>query len=586
MLDDKLFRHYSHLVELGVQQDIAISLKDISEKLFTSLRHARTLLKSMQESGWLTWTPKAGRSQRSLLRLHYELQQLKADIAASLIVSGKYEKALMLVDGDHSVFGQLLQKTSGAIRREGLLHIQLTYRRLFSSLLPHKPQRNSERFLLRQIYSCLVHCDKDGLLTPLLAHHWEHDDQKTCWKFYLRPQLFFHNDQEINADAVVQLFNQLKVLPEYQKELNHLHSVSAVHPLCIEFCLTQPDWGFAGLLADIRYSIQPAGQVIQSLSSIVGSGAFYLQEQSKERVRLQAFNKFHASRALTDSVTIWQLPQKKADSFAKTLLQTGIAEQTKTSCSHYVSVNETQNTIPEGRRYTRIEDGCLLLLFNQQSDDTELTSLQRRYLCSLLTPGKLLKQLNTDENQLGAVTAYNLLPSWHKTYRKNVEKQTLPAELSIAVFDHFALLDCAKAISSVLQENGVQCQVNVYSFAELQQKASKKQLSEALILSSMNLDDNRPTSIFRWLLSNPVLEQVLLAEESDWLMQVLTGIRAAAPLTEYLFELEAVATSMIYENWIFPLFHHRQSLQFEEVLKGISITDWGWPAMQHVWSED
>lgn len=586
MLNDKLLRHYSHLVELGIRQDIAISLTEVSEKLFTSLRHARTLLKSMQELKWLSWTPKVGRNQRSLLYLYYELEQLKAELAASLIASGKYEKALTVVDGDHTLFGQLLQKTSGAVRREGQLHIQLTYRRLFSSLLPHKPQRNSERFLLRQIYSCLVHCDKDGRLSPQLAHHWEHNKEKTCWRFYLRPQLFFHNDQEIDADVIAKLFKQLKVLPEYGKELNHLQQVSVIHPLSIEFQLTQGDSGFAGLLADIRYSIQPAEQITRSLSTIVGSGAFLVQEQSKERIRLQAFNKFYGCRSLTDSVTIWQLPQEKPDSFANTLLQTGITEQTKTSCSYYIARDDMQHTTAKAQQYTRIEDGCLLLLFNQKCEETELNSIQRRYLSNLLTAETLLDHFDTDEKQLGAIIAHNLLPGWHKVYKQVVKEQTLPADLNIAVYDHFALLDCAKAISVVLKKRGIRCQVNVYSFAQLQQKAFNKQLNEALILTSFNLDDNRPTSIFCWLLSSPLLQQSLSQQGSDWLVEALTNIRSTKPLTAYLSELESVATSMIYEDWISPLFHHRQTLQFEGLLKGVSITDWGWPAIQDVWSED
>ncbi|MDJ1478834.1 hypothetical protein QBX67_28150, partial [Bacillus sp. LS15-K4] len=53
------------------------------------------------------------------------------------------------------------------------LHIQLTYKRPFEPLLPHLPQRSSERFLIRQIYSCLVSSDANGHVHPELAHHYE-----------------------------------------------------------------------------------------------------------------------------------------------------------------------------------------------------------------------------------------------------------------------------------------------------------------------------------------------------------------------------------------------------------------------------
>lgn len=588
MNDDKLIRHYSRLVAYGIQQDIVISLKEVSEVLFTSLRHARTLLKNMHALKWLSWTPKAGRNQRSLLFLHQDLKLLKNQIAASLIASGKYERALELVDGEHAVFGQLLQQTSGIVRREGVLHIQLTYHRQFSSLLPHYPQRNSERFLLRQLYSCLVQCDKDGHISPQLAHHWNHNEDASCWTFYLRPKLFFHNEQAIDSTAIVALFQQLRRLPEYQHELSHLQSVIAPHSLAVEFNLQQADWGFAGIIADIRYSIQPASQVESSLlkhasrkqpfASIVGSGAFSLQEQSSQRIRLQAFDKFYGCRALTDSVTIWQVAQKKSSSFAKTLLQTGVIEQSK-----------AQSDDAGSQQYTRIEDGCLLLLMNQKSGLTQLDREQRRYLGERLSTKQLIKQFDTDITQIGAISAKNLLPCWSDIYTRPIEKQNLPelpCHIQIAVFDHLALLECANAISLILEEIGVECKLNIYSFEELQEKSINNMLTESLILSSMNLDDNRPSSIFRWLQSNSVLHQALSLEESQWLRESLAQMRASRPLINYLSELESISGSMLHERLVIPLFHHRQTLQFEGVLKGVSITDWGWPSIQDVWCED
>ncbi len=43
------------------------------------------------------------------------------------------------------------KETSGATMREGLLHVQLTYKRKFEDLFPHHIHRSSERFLIRQI---------------------------------------------------------------------------------------------------------------------------------------------------------------------------------------------------------------------------------------------------------------------------------------------------------------------------------------------------------------------------------------------------------------------------------------------------
>lgn len=213
--NEKKVLHFSRLTKLGVKQEILITLHEVAEVMCTSTRHCRTLLNEMRDLGWLAWTPKVGRNQRSRLYLLFSVDELTVDLAQQMIAIGKYEKALVLIGNDQLLFGQLLQNTSGAIQREGRLHIQLTYPRSFSTLLPHIALRNSERFLLRQVYCCLVQCDKQGVISPQLAHHWVYNEALHRWRFYLRPALTFHDGSEINAQKVAELFNQLKSLVAY-----------------------------------------------------------------------------------------------------------------------------------------------------------------------------------------------------------------------------------------------------------------------------------------------------------------------------------------------------------------------------------
>ncbi|MDV5167941.1 SgrR family transcriptional regulator [Photobacterium rosenbergii] len=129
MKDQRAFQYYSRLLSFDSKQDILVSLAEVAEVLCTTPRHSRTLLQALQERGWLSWTPKVGRNQRSVLQLHYSLNELQQELAKDLIANGQYEKAMDLVQGDQSRFSALLQQTSGATLREGQLHIQLTYPR-------------------------------------------------------------------------------------------------------------------------------------------------------------------------------------------------------------------------------------------------------------------------------------------------------------------------------------------------------------------------------------------------------------------------------------------------------------------------
>ncbi|WP_043994205.1 SgrR family transcriptional regulator [Moritella sp. PE36] len=603
MNNDKKILHFSRLSKLGVKQEIAITLQEVAEVMFTSTRHCRTLLNEMRDFGWLEWTPKAGRNQRSRLYLVYAVDELKAELAQQMIAVGKYEKALTLIGNDQVLFGQLLQNTSGAVQREGRLHIQLTYARSFSALLPHIALRNSERFLVRQVYCCLVLCDKNGLISPQLAHHWVYNAELQRWRFYLRPALTFHDGSAINADKIAELFNRLKQLATYQTELAHVTHISAVNPLCVEFQLDQPDPGFAGLIADVKYSIQPYLQLqsqpysqlkaqphsqLNAGAAIVGSGAFRVQEHTQQYLRLQAYDNYYGHRALTDTVTIWQVSSQQTDLPCTTELQANVVHKTNQIRSNYAAnslereIDSLEQTT-ESDQKSRIEYGCLLAMINSK---TQLSLLQRKYLSQLLAADKLMSELTKSANPIEAIPAYNLLSNWLKIMSVGTTEQPLPSKLTIAIFEHHTLKECAQAMMALLQQAGFECEVNIYSFEELVQKASANTLMEDLILISLDLDDNLPTSVFHWMLSNSVLNQSLSAEASHWLQAKLISIRQQQPLTNYLTELESISTAMITEHWMIPMLHHRQTLYFQGVLKGVSINVWGWPEIQDVWSEE
>lgn len=562
-------------MSLGIKQDLLMSLKEVAEVLCTTPRHSRTLLQSLQQREWLNWTPKAGRNQRSILHLYFSLSEIQVSRARLSIEKGHYESALELLGGDQHQFSALLQQTSGTVIREGQLHIQLTYKRIFSPLLPHSPLRNSERFLVRQVYACLTSCDKNGTVGPQLAHHWKHNHDFTVWRFYIRPQLRFHSNGLIDAELICDLFTKLRALPEYQNELAHVTKISASHQ-CVTFELNMPDKGFAALLSDLRYSIQPSAQLSHTSSqSIDGCGPFRMIEQSDKRLRLQAFDQYFSTRSLTDSVTIWQVEHTPSER-----IQFG-----RTDAENPHQLIEGGTSDPASTQ-TRIENGCLYLLFNMNNNRTVFTQAQRKFLSKILSPQLVIEEKELSELLLSSIPAHNLLPRWTKVHPQSVEETPLPDELDIAVYDHLVILDCARALSKKLNQMGVKSRVNVYTFSELHERAQSGELNEELIIASLITDDNLPVSMFRWFCSNSILHQGLPTEAKLWIEQELVQLREQYGVSDYLQKLESLATTMLYENWITPLFHHRQTLKWLGVLEGVAMTDWSWPNFKNVWTDD
>ncbi|OLQ94573.1 transporter [Vibrio ponticus] len=582
MSDLNLLRYYTRLTPLGFDQEIKIALADVANTLFTSTRHARNLLGDMHKMGWLSWEPKVGRNQRSILRLNIELRELKLQLATKRVEQGKYEKALSILDNDEHAFGLLLQSTSGASIREGRLHIQLTYKRPFERLVPHQLHRSSERYLIRQIYCCLVSSDFDGQLQPQLAHHWQYDEQQLQWTFYLRPGLTFHNGAPINAQSIAELFNRLVELDHYHPDLDHLATVTAPMDNKVVFQLSAPDKGFAGLLSGIKFSIQPLSQLKDNhQEAIVGSGVFEVIEHSSTKLCLQAFERYYACRALTDLVTIWQLDEH--DLKQKQIETNQSKNQHSHPCHYYLTSEADANS--EAIQQTRIEDGCMFLLFNQRSN-APLNQAQQCFLSSVITPEATYQALVNKGRNFGTEHAYNLLPQWHKVVRPIADTAELPKELSIAVYDYNSLVNCAYAIAEQLEKLGVTVKVNVYSFRELNHLSESHQLNETLVVNNINLDDNRHSSAFSSLFHNPILQASIGYKAQRWLSESLKHVRAETELHDYLNALEPIAASLINQYLLLPIFHHRQTLRFHGVLKDVALTNWGWPDIRNVWSAD
>ncbi|GAM73691.1 putative transport protein [Vibrio ishigakensis] len=523
----------------------------------------------MKSQGWIDWTPKIGRNQRSLLYKRASEQDVRQGIALEFIGKQEFESALEVLNQDQNVFGQLLARASGAGLVDGKLHVQLTYNRLFSTLLPHVSLRASERFLVRQLYACLVQSDRHGRVSPDIAHHWDSTKEGRVWSFHLRPKVKFHNGEPIDSRAIAELFNKLKSHPRYLSELRHLVDIEAEHPRIVRFYLSEPDLGFAAKLADLKYGIQPAEQVsIKQSSQVIGSGCFRLVEQSDKWLKLEAYDGFHGYRSLTDEFTVWLVEK----------------ERTSKTYGKKALIEAEHDQEDSNKRNFDIEDGCLLAMVNANASKI-LTMAERQGVLSRISGASLWQALIELDSTFGLHLAQNFFPFWKPTYLPHGEG-TLPKKLSIAVYDHFGLKACANAINHVLSPLGVDVSTKIYSVAEFASLAENKAFPEHLVLSNLFLDDNASSSAFIKFRSYLPLRACLEDSVASWLDQNLDHIQREVEASDYLEYLEPIGGYLMHSLSAMPMFHHRQSLSFQGILQGVAMTQWGWPDVKQVWLEE
>ena len=307
-----------------------------------------------------------------------------------------------------------------------------------------------------------------------------------------------------------------------------------------------------------------------------------MTEHSESKLCLQAFERYYACRALTDQVTIWHLDESELQNKQIQTNQPGA--QASSDCNYYVSHTVSKH-LDRNVQQSRTEDGCMFVLFNQ-CGETVLDDNQRRFLSTYLTPNKVFNYLEQHNLLFGCEVAQNLLPMWHKITRPEMPEALLPKQLTIAIYDYSSLRNCALAVTYLLEQYGVEVVINSYSYRQLTTLAESGQLQESVIITNINLDDNRHASAFNSLYHNPIIQRCIGEQSKTWLLDRLNHLRSETELPDYLDALEPIASALINQFWLSPLFHHRQTLRFQGVLKDVALTNWGWPDIKNVWSAD
>jgi peptide/nickel transport system substrate-binding protein len=151
---------------------------------------------------------------------------------------------------------------------------------------------------------------------PWLATSWKPNKDLTVWTFQLRKNVKFHNGKTMNADDVVASLRQYVTLKDSQAlsalppSMIEPSGIVKTGPYSVQFRLKSPNNAFPYLVSQTTYQaiIQPAAIAAKPgtwvSSGMIGTGAFRMKSQNKQRAELVRFNNYWGGRAPLDGVTI------------------------------------------------------------------------------------------------------------------------------------------------------------------------------------------------------------------------------------------------------------------------------------------
>jgi peptide/nickel transport system substrate-binding protein len=162
----------------------------------------------------------------------------------------------------------------------------------------------------------LTYTNNNLQVKPWLATAWKANKDLTVWTFQIRRNVKFHNGKTLTADDVVASFRQYlnqktsQILSALPATMIEPSGVVKTGPYSVQFRLKAPNNAFPYLVSQTTYQaiIQPAAIAARPdtwvSSGMIGTGAFRLKSQNKQRAELVRFNGYWGGKAPLDRVVI------------------------------------------------------------------------------------------------------------------------------------------------------------------------------------------------------------------------------------------------------------------------------------------
>lgn len=294
----------AHYLKAGT--NVQFRLNELADFWSISNKQAQRRLRGLATEHFLTYAPGKGRGHFSQIVFLNDFQEEISESMRQAIRQNDTATMFYLFQLDlpsnwlaefrSALSSQLGIQTQGDNKR---ILRQVSTRKI-TSLDPTQVAIYHEYLLVSQLGDTLVKFDNG--LQPGLAHHWTANEATTCWTFYLRKGVQFHNGKEMTSHDVKKTLEraQQKLGHDYW-QLSNLERVLLLADDMVQFQFNAPEPMFPRFLADVRYVIMDCDVPFNAVNWI-GTGPFQVVENTDRTFRMSAFNNYYGFRAMIDEV--------------------------------------------------------------------------------------------------------------------------------------------------------------------------------------------------------------------------------------------------------------------------------------------
>jgi SgrR family transcriptional regulator len=527
-----------------------VKVQELAEILNLGSKQTRRKLGQWQEEGWLTFQAGRGRGNDSNLQWKKDVESAYEKHFLSKLESYSIEQVskLLLFNWSTETKQRLMTKFQSkfGFHQEGQdrLIIPRFYR--FLTYHPLKAADVHSANLVANIYNRVAALEEDNTITPELAHSWELT--KTKLILYLRKDVAFHDGSILRAEDVVQSFMQMKQDVIYAELWKPITKITSPASLVVELEFPNGCTYILPLLSMMTASIYK-----ESNGQVIGTGSFYMGENSEEKTVLHAFKHYYGERPLLDTVEFIQVSREFGNV--------------------YYGAHESREV---GTFEVESDSGFGIVVMNPYRLSDIARKEVRDYIHRLIDENR--SQISTinsriSENNSGCLIGYSKPYSIPKIAKPSLSKPVLLKYTGYAK-------DVSFWLKSILDHAGICTELEEVSFHDALYHDDLKAEADLFIHGEI-FELNQSFSYFNFIKNN--LSPLRKLTQSNPYLQKLIQDYDELPFEEWINQHLRIEDYLIKNSLCIPLYYSKRQIPFSINLMNIKMKHFGYVDLSKLW---
>ncbi|MFP7299777.1 ABC transporter substrate-binding protein [Neobacillus niacini] len=527
-----------------------VKVVELAESLNLSTKQTRRKLSQWQEEGWLTFRAGRGRGNDSHLQWIKDVESNYEKYFLSQLESYSIEQVskLLLFDWSTETKQRLMTKFQSkfGFHQEGQDRLVIPRFYPFLTFHPLKAADVHSANLVANIYNRVAVLQEDNTITPEIAHSWELTNTKLT--LYLRKDVAFHDGSILKAEDVVQSFIRMKQDVIYAELWKPITKITSPASLVVELEFPNGCTYILPLLSMMSASIYK-----EISGHVLGTGSFFMGENSEEKTILHAFKHYYGERPLLDTVEFIQVSREFGNV--------------------YYGAHESKEV---GTFEVESDSGFGIVVMNPFRQSDIARSEVRDYIHMLIDENR--PQISNihpliSENNSGCLIGHSKPYSMPKLSKPALTK---PIRMRYTGYAK----DVSYWLMTILENAGIDIEIEEVSFHDALYHDHLKADADIFIHGEI-FELNQSFSYFNFIKNN--LSPLRKLTQSDTYLQKCIRAYDELPFEQWIGHHLKIEKYLIENSLCIPLYYSKRQIPFSINLMNVEIKHFGYVDLSKLW---